>query len=67
MEEEEDANKATNHEVFLDDIFPIAWRAAATEFLIKTHKFVLCERRVGCLPGYREGTGGEWSPEGTGH
>ena len=45
MEEEEDANKATNHEVFFNDKFPIARRAAATEFLIKAHKFVRCDRR----------------------
>ena len=35
MEEEEDAKKVTNHEVFFDDKFPILRRAAATEFLIK--------------------------------
>ena len=45
MEEEEDANKATNHEVFFKDKFPIARREAATEFLIKVHKFVRCDRR----------------------
>ena len=45
MEEEEDANKATNHEVFFNDKFPIARRAAATEFLIKAHEFVRCDRR----------------------
>ena len=37
MEEEEDAKKATNHEVFFDDKFPIEKRAAATEILIKEH------------------------------
>ena len=42
MEEEEDASKATNYEVFSDNKFPIARRAAATKFLIKTHKFVRC-------------------------
>ena len=35
MGEEEDAKKATNHEVFFDDKFPIEKRAAATEILIK--------------------------------
>ena len=35
MEKEEDAKKATNHEVFFDDKFPIEKRAAATEILIK--------------------------------
>ena len=34
MEGEEDAKKVTNQEVFFDDKFPIARRAAATEFLI---------------------------------
>ena len=38
MEEEEDAYKATNHEVFFNDKFPIAKKAAATEFLIKAHR-----------------------------
>ena len=59
MEEEEDAKKVTNHEVFFDDKFPIARRAAATEFLIKAHKFVRCDKR--------EGSYGECSPEGTSH
>ena len=45
MGEEEDAKKATNHEVFFDDKFPIVMRAAATEFLIKAHKLVMCGRR----------------------
>ena len=45
MEEEEDANKATNHDVFFNDKFPIARRAAITEFLINAHKFVRCNRR----------------------
>ena len=45
MEEEEDAKKVTNHEVFFDDKFPIEKRAAATEFLIKAHKFVWCGKR----------------------
>ena len=45
MEEEENANKATNHEVFFNDKFPIARRAAPTEFLIKAHKFVKCDKR----------------------
>ena len=44
MDEEEDANKATNHEVFFNDKFPIARRAAATEFLIKAYKFVRSDR-----------------------
>ena len=59
MEGEEDAKKLTNHEVFFDDKCPIEKRAAATEFLIKGHIFVRC--------GKREGSGGEWSPEGTRH
>ena len=59
MEEEEDAKKATNHEVFFDDKFPIARREAATEFLIKAPKFVKCDKR--------EGSYGECSPEGTSH
>ena len=46
MEEEEDAKKVTNHEVFFDDKFHIAMRAAATEFLIKAHKFVWCEEEL---------------------
>ena len=58
MEGEEDA-KVTNHEVFFDDKFPIEKRAAATEFLIKAHIFERC--------GKREGSGGEWFPEGTRH
>ncbi len=45
MGEEEDAKKATNHEVFFDDKFLIVMRAAATEFLIKAHKLVMCGRR----------------------
>ena len=45
MEEEDDAKKATNNEVFFDDKIPIARRAAATEFLIKAHKFVRCGKR----------------------
>ena len=45
MEEEEDAKKATNHEVFIDNKFPIERRAAATEFLIKAHKLVMSGRR----------------------
>ena len=44
MEEEEDVNKTTNHEVFLNDKFLMARKAAATEFLIKAHKFVRCDR-----------------------
>ena len=59
MDKEEDANKATNHEVFLDDKFLIARREAATEFLIKAPKFVRCDKR--------EGSYGECSPEGTSH
>ena len=54
MEEEEDAKKVINHEVF-----PNARRAAATEFLIKAHKFVRFDKR--------EGSRGECSPEGTSH
>ena len=45
MEGEEDAKKVTNHEVFFDDKFPIEKRAAATEFLIKAHKFVWFGKR----------------------
>ena len=45
MEEEDGAKKATNNEVFFDDKIPIARRAAATEFLIKAHKFVRCGKK----------------------
>ena len=64
MEEEEDAKKVTNHEVFFDDKFPIEKRAAATEFLIKAHKFVW-SGKISLMSSWL--SGGKWDPEGTRH